>query len=415
MKNSAIGAFEILEIPEMGWTTLRDDAKYAILCSMNIKTNNGAHAVHVVRCANYGESLAPAFARLLEESHLLSESAARGRKVLVKPNLLTDRTPDKAVTTHPELLRLVIRHLKSVGAIVSVGDSPASAANLKNVLERTGVGDVCRDEDVPFVSFEQAGACKREANGFQFTIARSVVEADLIVSMPKVKSHSLTKLTAAVKNLYGAVPGYCKTTLHRLHPRPDDFGRLLKAIWCVLPQTISIADAVVGMEGQGPANGRPAKLGFIAASADPFALDIALCEMLHIRSNTVPYLAGEAKTHAPELSGDKIEIASFDVPVGSHLIGLVPTRLAKMAASVLWVRPRIDDALCIGCGKCAKACPAEALVMQPGGRRKAGPSPTLDRRRCVGCACCHEVCPKGAIKMVPSPLLRLFHAFHGID
>ena len=243
-----------------------------------------SRTVHVVRCADYAESLAPALGRLLGESPLLLDKAAvRGKRVLVKPNLLTDRAPDKAVTTHPSLLRLVIRHLKSAGATVSVGDSPASAANLQSVLERTGVGEVCRDEGVPFVSFEQAGALSLESDGFRFTIAKAVAEADLVVSIPKVKSHSLTKLTAAVKNLYGAVPGYCKTTLHRLHPRPDDFGRLLKAIWRVLPRTVSIADAVVGMEGQGPANGRPANLGFLAASADPFALDIALCEILRIR------------------------------------------------------------------------------------------------------------------------------------
>ena len=97
-------------------------------------------SVHVVRCADYADSLAPAFARLLGECRLLEPSAVRGRRVLVKPNMLTDRTPDKAVTTHPSLLRLVIRHLKSSGASVSVGDSPASAANLRNVLERTGIG-----------------------------------------------------------------------------------------------------------------------------------------------------------------------------------------------------------------------------------------------------------------------------------
>ena len=115
--------------------------------------NPPARTVNIVRCADYADALTPAFARILAESALLEPSAVAGRRVLVKPNLLTDRTPDEAVTTHPAFLRLVIRHLKAVGAHVTVGDSPACAANIRAVLERTGVGAVCEEEGVPFVSF----------------------------------------------------------------------------------------------------------------------------------------------------------------------------------------------------------------------------------------------------------------------
>ena len=368
--------------------------------------------VRIVRCADYASSLAPAFERLLAESALLAPQEVAGRRVLVKPNLLTDRTPDQAVTTHPAFLRLVIRHLKSASAVVSVGDSPASAVNIRAVLERTGVGAVCEEERVPFVSFEQEGVRACSVDGFDFTLAGPVAEADMIVSLPKVKSHSLTKLTAAVKNLYGAVPGYDKTTLHRHYPRPDDFGRLVQAIWRVLPPTISLADAVVGMEGQGPANGRPIQLGFLAASADPFALDIALCDILHIKPTSVPYLKGLVDLHAPEIAGDSVEVASFEVPVGSHLLSLVPAGLMRVAARVLWVRPRIDAEICVNCGRCIKACPVNALARPDAEGRGI---PALRRRACVGCACCHEVCPQGAIRMEQSPVLRLAHAFQGVD
>ena len=371
-----------------------------------------SRGVRIVRCSDYGDALAPAFARLLAEGGLLDPQAVAGRRVLVKPNLLTDRTPDQAVTTHPALLRLVVRHLKAAGASVVVGDSPASAANIDAVLERTGIGAACKEEAVPFVPFEGEGARACSVDGFDFTIAGPVAEADLIVSLPKVKSHSLTRLTAAVKNLYGAVPGYGKTTLHRLHPRPDDFGRLVQAIWRVLPPTVSIADAVVGMEGQGPANGRPVRLGFLAASADPFALDIALCNILHIRPTSVPYLKGLTDLHSPEIAGDKVDVASFEVPVGSYLLDLVPACLMRVAARVLWVRPRIDAERCVNCGKCVKACPVDALA-RPEAHERA--IPALRQRACVGCACCHEVCPQGAIRMTQSPALRLVHAFHGLD
>ena len=368
------------------------------------------HAVHFVRCADYESALAPAFERLAESSGLFADSALRGRRVLVKPNLLTDRTPEQAVTTHPALLRLVLRRLKAAGASVSVGDSPASTANLKMTLERSGIGAVCEEEGVPVVSFEQGGVRNFDKDGFSFTLAKPVLDADLIVNLPKVKSHSLTKLTAAVKNLYGAVPGYSKTTLHRLYPKPADFGRLLQAIWSVLPPAVSLADAVVGMEGQGPSNGRPVRLGFLAASEDPFALDAALCGILGIRPATVPYLKGCADAHAPEVSGDAVTVPSFEIPSGSHLLDLLPAWFVHLTARLLWVRPSFTPDLCVRCGKCVKACPAEALAFRPGSDR-----PFLHAKACIGCACCHEVCPKGAIRMKQSAVLRLAGAFKGLD
>ncbi|MBP5511221.1 MAG: DUF362 domain-containing protein [Kiritimatiellae bacterium] len=368
------------------------------------------HAVHVVRCPDYEIALPEAFERLAAASGLFDAAALCGKRVLVKPNLLTDRLPEQAVTTHPSLVRLVIRRLKAAGAVVSVGDSPASTANLKVTLERSGIGAVCEEEGVPFVSFEQGGVRNFEQDGFSFLLAKPVVEADLLVNLPKVKSHSLTKLTAAVKNLYGAVPGYSKTTLHRLYPKPETFGRLLQAIWNVLPPAVSLADAVVGMEGQGPSNGKPVRLGFLAASDDPFALDTALCGILHLRPSTVPYLKGCETAHTPEVLGDDVSVPSFEIPSGSHLLDLLPAWLVHVASRLLWVRPAFVPGPCVRCGKCAQACPASALAL-----RADASVPRLDAKACIGCACCHEVCPKGAIRMKQSAVLRLIGAFKGLD
>ena len=360
-----------------------------------------------VRCNDYGPALGEALQRIFALTGWLENGAANGKKVLLKPNLLTDRTPEQAVTTHPELVRHVIRLLKSAGASVTVGDSPASTANLRNVWQKTGMEAVCAEEGVPLISFEQAGVRSFEIDGFAFSVAVPVLEADLIINLPKVKSHSLTMLTAAVKNIFGAVPGYSKTTLHRLHPKPDVFGRLIKTIWQVIPPTWTIADGVVGMEGQGPANGRPIALGFLAAAADPFALDLALCDVLHIDARRVPYLTAPTPY---TVAGDRVSVPSFEVPSGAHLLKLLPDWLVRNASRVVWVRPAFSSEACIGCGQCERACPARAITMSPHTRK-----PLLNPALCISCSCCHEVCPKDAIRMTQSGLLRLMKVFKGID
>ena len=365
--------------------------------------------VAFVRCGDYGPSLAPAVERAFALAGWQADRSLAGKRVLVKPNLLTERRPEQAVTTHPELVRFVVRSLKAAGARVSVGDSPASTANLRNVWASTGMADVCAEEDVPLVSLEQAGARSFDIDGFVFSVAVPVLEADLIVSLPKVKSHSLTLLTAAVKNIYGTIPGYSKTTLHRLHPKPQSFGRLIESIWKVVPPAWSLADAIVGMEGQGPANGRPIALGFLAASSNPFALDRALCDVLNIDVRRVPYLASRA-SEGYALDGDPVSIPSFEVPSGAHLLQLLPDWLIRRAGRVVWVRPAFSASACIRCGKCARACPVHALVLEPG-----APRPSLTPSRCIGCGCCHEVCPHDAIRMTQSGILRLLKVFKGID
>jgi uncharacterized protein (DUF362 family)/Pyruvate/2-oxoacid:ferredoxin oxidoreductase delta subunit len=372
-----------------------------------------SNVVAFVRCEDYASGLPAALDRLWALSDWPRSADWRGKRVLLKPNLLTDRLPEQAVTTHPEVVRHVIRRFKSLGASVSVGDSPASAANLRRVWQATGVEAVCNEEAVPLLAFEQAGARTFDVAGFSFSLAAPVLEADLVVNLPKVKSHSLTMLTAAVKNLYGAIPGYAKTTLHRLYPKPAVFGTLVKTLWEVLPPTWTLADAVVGMEGQGPANGRPVKLGFLAASADPFALDRALCETLRIDARRVPYLAAQAASGGDTSFtrvGDAVSAGSFEVPSGAHLLGLLPAWLVRGASGLVWVRPAFSAEACVRCGLCVKACPVSALALAPESRR-----PAFDAARCISCSCCHEVCPHDAVRMTQSPLLRALKVFKGIE
>jgi len=360
----------------------------------------GSAKVSVVRCSDYG-AVREALARL---ERLIPFPDVRGRTVVLKPNLLTDRLPEEAVTTHPLFLEAVIERFRRAGAAkLIVADSPASAAALAGVLERTGIGDACRRAGVPFVSLEN-GLRRFNRNGFSFCIAEEILRADLIVNLPKVKTHSLTLLTAAMKNFYGTVPGYEKALLHREYSDVRRFSQLLRTICSVMPESFTIADAVVGMEGNGPANGTPVPLGFIAAGADPEAVDCALCGLLGIDSKKVPYL-----TRVPfERTGDAIAVRKIRRPTGLHLLKVLPPALVRSLRGLLWVRPDFDGMKCRSCGRCAKVCPVKALENRIDG------TPRFQESLCVGCCCCHEICPADAVRMRPSPLLKLMNAFKGL-
>ncbi|OVE75667.1 hypothetical protein BVX97_03920 [bacterium E08(2017)] len=366
-------------------------------------TSENKGIVSMVKCSSYGSNLEQAVFNLLDHIDKSNTLITSGKKVLIKPNLLTDRDPSKAVTTHPEVVRCIIRYLKKQNAEICVADSPASAVKVQRVWQQTGFTALCEEENVPLVNLEESGSKNINSNGFSFNIATPIIDADLVINVPKVKTHTLTLLTAGVKNYYGTLPGYQKAHMHKNHSSPSDFGKFLREIYSHIPPNINLADAVVGMEGNGPSGGNPVELGFLAASTNAIALDMALCRILKINPAHVPYLNCSSGTlDNIEIRGadpSDISPASFRLP-NTLPARLFPTWLMKALDPFLWFRPSIKDS-CIACGRCIKACPAEALDIDTS-IKKAVLSPD----NCIGCCCCHEICPEQAIDMVQSPLIK---------
>ena len=367
------------------------------------------------RCADYGPGLEAAVAAVLASLGGMTAFVRPGQRVLIKPNLLSDHAPAEAVTTHPELVRSLIRQVRDCGAAPCVADSPASAVKLARVWERTGFAALCAEERVPLLNLEQAGSQRVVVEGYAFHVARPVLEADALINVPKVKTHALTLLTAAVKNLYGALPGYQKTHFHKDYPRPAGFGRLLHALCRAVPPTLTVADGIVAMDGEGPAAGRPYPLGLLAASAAAPALDMVLCRVLGIDPLAVPYLRPFLEADDAAGRWERIEVLGVTVTEAqargfrlprATLTRWIPRPLARALAPLIWVRPAVDAQRCIRCGRCAAACPTAALRLAAA---DAPAPPELLPARCVGCCCCHEVCPVAAIRMTASPLLRLLH------
>ncbi len=329
--------------------------------------------------------------------------------MLIKPNLLTDRSPECAVTTHPEVVRAIIRLVRRLGAKPVVADSCASAIEMEFVWDRTGFLALCDEESVPLLNLEQSGARGFDVDGMRFSIAKPVLDADIVINVPKLKTHVLTVLTNAVKNMYGAMPGYQKTMGHKRYTHPSRIGEFISVLYSIIRPGLTVCDAIVGMDGSGPSGGDPAPLGFIAASKDGVALDAAMCELLNIDIKLVPYFeglkrrgVGDCDIRNIEMVGDLADsfaLSRFRLP-STALKKMIPERLVAMVRPFVWIRPSFTDR-CTRCGLCVKACPVSALSM---GRNF---HPDLQGGLCIECCCCHEICPSKAIEMEHSPLVRL--------
>lgn len=371
--------------------------------------------VSVTRCPGYDHDLVEdALRACLAPFGGIEAFVRRGSRVLVKPNLLASRPPDAAVTTHPSVVRAAIRALQSAGAEVVVGDSPGgrnTPARYASLLRRTGLSPVLEECGCEAVFFDETSSELSSPDGRifrRFRVAGAVAEAEAVVSLSKCKTHQLTLCTGAVKNCYGFIPGVAKAEYH-LHSGQDPrrFASLLLDLYQARPPVLSVMDAVVGMEGNGPSNGSPRSLGLLLASDHAPDLDFVQSMLMGIDPLAVPTVREAADRGVGPKTAEEIELfgASFAaLPVveferpGAHLSSRVPAPLIRAASRFFAVRPRVAEDRCRGCGACAENCPPGAIEVH-------GPVPRIRYQDCIRCYCCQELCPADAI-VLERPLLR---------
>jgi len=331
-----------------------------------------------------------------------------GKRVWVKPNLLGPHLPEHGVTTDPELIRTVVRDLKRRGtAAVWVADNPAGkhAQRLADYLAPTGVVEA--SEGCFLDVAEHSTVLPLKSRFAQHLPVSSVaVETDIILNLPVFKTHALTVLTGAVKNLFGVIPGLHKAHLHTLVKNGEEFGELLVDIYQALPVPVfNVMDALRGMDGQnGPSGGRVLRLGRILASRNPVALDSVMAMMAGLRPDRIPTNRiaaernlGPARPEEIEVVGDFEVIPGFRLPsarLAENITGIAGATFYRLIQR----RPACDQKLCTRCRRCAENCPATAMAMSP--------YPVIDRRKCMICYCCVELCPEKAMT-VPGPLRGL--------
>ncbi len=373
--------------------------------------------VSTARCISYDlPRVRAAVKRCVEALPELQALFARSRCVLLKPNLLSNRRgPEDHVNTHPAVIRALAELLtRDFGCDVAIGDScgtlsPGStAAAIRNsqmdrVAELTGARVYNVDAQPRHVVPFDQGRVYRE-----IPLPSNLDQFDLIVSVAKLKTHNLTYVTGPVKNLLGLVPGAGKKQAHLLAPRVEEFATLLCDLCALVRPGAAFVDGIVGMEGNGPNNGRLRRLELIGASCDAVALDSFCAQVMGFHPMAIPLLA---ECHERRLGrADPAEIAVRGEPAAafapddfarpptyalSALLRLLPRWLFRTGFGAFGTRRAgIDQQRCSRCGECARNCPSGAVSFDRPSQRYG-----VDPRKCIACYCCDEVCPSDAIVM----------------
>lgn len=366
--------------------------------------------VALVKCSTYQpDEVSAALAGL---SSLLAASMPwpQGKKVLVKPNLLLPKSPESAALTHPALVEEIVRKLQSLNCEVIIGDSPGGPvlASLQNTVYKvSGMAAVAKNtgcrlltEMVPAsVTYPEGKILKR------LEVVQAMTEADLIVNVSKLKTHGLTLLSGAVKNMFGGVPGLKKAEYHLRMPQVPDFCQAMTDICCYFAPSINIMDAVIGMEGDGPSGGNPRQAGCLLASANPFALDLAAAALIGIEPpEKAPILKVALERGLTPPLAD-LKILGEDLAVFCQKDWKKPKITTGQRSPALFSRfiqryPLFLADNCNGCGICAKSCPPKVITMRE-------QRPTVDLSKCIHCFCCQELCPRQAVKIKKPWLSRI--------
>jgi uncharacterized protein (DUF362 family)/Pyruvate/2-oxoacid:ferredoxin oxidoreductase delta subunit len=367
-------------------------------------------SVSIVKCASYDEEeVLKSLRSSIDLVGGIKNFVKNGDLVLLKPNLLYGKAPEKAVTTHPSIVKGMIQIVREAGGIPFIGDSP-SIGSLTRAAEKAGIKRVADENKCPLMEFDKPIFPPKGGGKFfkQLEIDKRVLEADVVINLPKWKTHGMMLLTLGVKNLFGCIPGTRKALWH-LKAGEDRklFAQMLIDLYQIIQPSLTILDGIVGMEGNGPGSGDPIQLGLILTSRDPLSLDQVVCDLLRIprkslMTNQVAFEEGMGKDGI-EVVGERLEeirIPRFRLPTPSQPDWDLPRFLQKALKNALTSKPVVDEEVCNACNRCLEICPPKVLSREERGL-------VFDYGKCIRCFCCQEVCPEGAISIKPGWAMKL--------
>ena len=365
----------------------------------------------------------------------LAAAFQSGEKILIKPNLLAAVPPERATTPHPSVFQALIQSLQDLGLDLSYGDSPP-LDSMSRAAKISGLAAIAEKYGVAAADFETAVDTQYPQGKSQkhLPLAAGAAAADGLVSLAKLKTHALTGMTGALKNQFGVIPGQQKLLYHVRLKNPDDFAQMLVDINRCLQPRLFVLDAIMAMEGNGPRNGQPRRVGAVLLSQDPVAVDAAAAYLIGMspadiittriaardglgdmdlsRIRTCLIRPGTGAEGCKTGQADQLlaasQVCDFIRPRAGHSVLNAATILGgPLIRRYVLQRPFLVPDRCIGCGACADTCPARpgAIRMQEQTAR-----PQFDYQNCIRCFCCQETCPAGAIEVQRTRIGRLLQA-----
>ena len=376
--------------------------------------------VSITRLDGYDElsAVESSIRRGLEPFGGMGHYVRPGSKVLLKVNLVAPSRPELAVTTHPSIVRAVIRLVRECGGICFVGDGPG-VGTTRVAAEGSGLMPLIEEEGATLLPFEETAEFENEDNRVmkKIPLVKQLAEMDVLITLPKLKTHCQMAYTGALKNQYGLIPGSAKGQYHFRFQNRNVLADFMVDINRTAHPALAIMDGVIGMEGPGPSGGTPRKIGAVVIGEDLAAVDTVCLSMIGLTPDEVPVSQAARRGGFGETSLDAIEIVGE--PLEGFLIQdykLVRSPLNIMRILPLprvllrWIRrqvapaPRIDTSRCIRCRRCEKGCPVKPPAIQP-----LNEACRVNDSTCIRCYCCHEFCPVKAIELRRSLLMRIFN------
>jgi len=361
--------------------------------------------VSIVRAHDYDYAeLYVAVGKGIELIGGLAKIVPPGSKVFVKINHLPPPSPaEKGIITHPVFVEVILDLLKEVGADITVGDDITSGSG--DGFQISGFRQMCQRAGVRLTNLREAGFVETVCNGHfleKVYLSKIALDADVIINLPKLKTHSLCVFTGGVKNFYGTIPSGLRRKFHAEYMRSEDFSQVLTDIFSAIRPQLTIMDGIIAMEGEGPAAGNLRRLGVILTSQDTVAVDAVATKIIGLNPmdiHTTRYSdergLGVGNLQNIEVIGERIDdvtVPDFKPPASAvnALARRMPRVLPRFILDQLSIKPSVIEHRCSGCSECEKICPVGAISV-------SGETAKIDYSICIQCMCCHEVCRFNAI------------------